>query len=294
MRPRVLTALLRSASLALVLVASCASTLDLNYAYRLEQASGESPLAFADDDFVFAFTAVETGVLFQVENQSDQAAYIDWNNCYFSEPDGNTFNALNTDILNESDEVASRTASVAAHRTQLPAGATVKRFTTATVNAEEDNMVTLEEVGTMLSTTNVWYQPSQGWGWSHVGKATTGASFARSFTMTEIDHWYARRYWPSTLKMRSGMKADSKDLAGLAENIRLNPGYTLGLRVLVGEEQRDYKFSFVIDAVFASKEVQLEEEFRSNEKNQPRTKRELKFYALNDEDWLWRDGQELE
>lgn len=282
----------RAIGLSLAFLASCAGpTLDLSYAYRLEQADRESPLSFHDENFAFTFTAIESGVHFKVENLSSTAAHIDWSNSYFSEPDGNTFNALNTDILNESDEVASRTAAVSAHRTQLPAGATVLRFTTSTVNAEEDDLVTVKEIGAMLSTTNVLYKPSQGWGWSHVAQATTSRGFARSLSVSKSDSWFARRFWQSTVKVGSGMKTDSKELLALSENYRRNPGYTLGLRIQLGDELRDYKFRFLIDSVFASRTERMED-FEEPGPDGSYIKQALKLYARADGDWAWKHPED--
>jgi hypothetical protein len=277
------------AALLLACTASCSSfTLDLDYAFRLDQQNTDEELVFVDKDFKFTFQAVESGVYFQVENLSEKLAYIDWDNCFFVEPDGNTYNALNTDILDESDEVASRTARTSAHRTQVPINSTVKRFTTATVNMSEHDLVTVSEIGSMLSTTNFQWNQQSGWGWSANAQSTTSASYARSLTISSVEYWSARRYWLSDVEAKARDDMDGDSLRAVSEHLLENPSIGFGLRMLHGEEARDFRFDFVLDAVFASRLLKLDGVPAAE---QPR---ELTYYAVPEDGWKWRAGGTLE
>ncbi len=272
------------AAILLVSSTSCVATLELDYAFRLKQKNTDEELVFADKDFKFTFQAIETGVYFQVDNLSDKPAYIDWDNCFFVEPSGNTYNALNTDILDEPGEVSSRTAVTSAHRTQLPRNSTVKRFTTATVNANERNLVTVTEVGSMLSTTNFQWEQSA-WLWRWPAQSTMSASYARSLTVSLDESWSARRYWAATVEAipRDDMEANS--LKAVSEALLAKPSMGFGLRILHGDEVRDFRFDFLVDAVFASRMVG-----RAGYSY----KRELNYYAYAEDGWKWRAGETME
>lgn len=277
-------------ALAAVLLAhstSCVSTLDLEYAYRLKQKNTDEHLVLVDKDFKFRFQPTVTGVFFTLENLSDKPAYIDWDNCFFVEPNGNTFNALNTDILNESDEVSSRTANTTAHRTQVPRRSIVKRFTTSTVNAREQNLVTIKEIGSMLSTTNVqWNKKLAGWKWVGTAQSTTNSSYASTLTVSSVDSWYARRYWTQTVDMKPGDDVEAASLKAISDFLLDNPSMAFGLRVLHGDEVLDFRFDFLVEAVFAS-----------NLQKSPgpivtERRRKLLYSAYAKDDWKWKGHED--
>ena len=109
-----------STSLALIplLAAGCGATrMDLDYSFDAITPAGLEVTPEAQGSFEFVFEVVPTGVYFTVTNHSATPASIDWAHCFFIDPSGNTYNALNTDILDESNEVARKSVN----RTQLPA-----------------------------------------------------------------------------------------------------------------------------------------------------------------------------
>jgi hypothetical protein len=224
----------------------CKTTIDLDYAFALEQSGSASDLTFEDERFAFAFEVVPSGVWFQVHNLTDAAAYIDWSNTFFVIPSGNVFNALNTDIINESNEVAARSLN----RTQVPTGAVVSRFTTATVNAKESNLVLATEVGSMLSTTNVTWSTSTGYTWRPDESARSSASYARALVTSEVEYWSARQFWPGSLTVSPGRELEA--LQRLSQGIETERPIALGIRLAFGNDFRDYRFDFPIAAIFAS------------------------------------------
>lgn len=264
--------------------ASCTTTLELDHHFRLDGVNGDGALTFEDENFSFGFTPVPSGVFFVVKNQSTEAAYIEWQNCFFVEPGGNTFNALNTDILDESNEVAQRSA----HRTQIPSRATVARFTTSTVNAKEGNLVTVSEVGTMLSQATLEQSPAHVGGTPDTATVRATASYAASLTATKVEFWNARRYWKSAVS--GAMGGEKEALRNYAnENLVGRDTMALGLRIAHNDVVHDYRFNFTIDAVFASSGVKSATSWDGHNSSE----RKIRYFALRNEDWAWRPMAEF-
>lgn len=284
--------------------ASCSTTIDLEYAFVLKQQNTSKHLGFEDAQFEFNFHALPSGVWFTVHNSSDQSATLDWDHCFFVMPNRNTFNALNTDILNESDKVSSRSA----HRTQVPIATSVSRFTTATVATSEYKTVTYKEIQSMLSSTNIeWSGTGRSTGESSTTSSSTGvdpartrstsdysqrsswkakavertsASFASTLTVDSIEGWQVRKFWPLQLTSAPGRELDA--LLPVTSLVSLGDTMTLGLRLVHGEDIRDYRFDFTIDAIYATALLRT----RSPE-GEPRIGRKLLFTAQHNGHWTW-------
>lgn len=256
--------------------------MDLEYGFTLVGAENEEPLICPDERFPFQFEVIPSGVFFSVRNLSSEPAFIDWEHCFVVTPDGNTFNALNTDILDESDEVALRSV----HRTQLPVNTTVSRFTTATVGITEETVLTIHEVSSMLSTTNVTWSPNYYWAWANTATARTSSDFSRTLTSTSADTWRARRYWPPRVEAPSGEEVEV--LQGVSESIGAKPAFGLGIRIVQGEVVTDYRFDFKIDAIFA-----ISEKRRAGLGSARKIVHELIYFAFRKDGWKWKEAKEL-
>lgn len=273
---------MKNLSLAAAFVAaitSCATTIELDYAYDVSSELKEAPDgSFTDGRFTFDFIAVPTGVLFSITNETEEPAYLRWDDCYFVEPNGNTFNALNTDLIKETD-VNQTQAAKSQFLTQVPSNTTVTRFTTAITNAEADSIVTSVEVANILTTANYTWSGSE-WSWSVPSVSALVSSYAESFrTIRSEDYWYARKYYPT--RMRGNHQQLVDDLASLTQRISRDRPMGLGLCIVTKNEPTNYRFDFTIDAVVATRTIR-DTDGRGQES------REIEYGISQQHDsWVW-------
>lgn len=276
---------MKNLSLAAALLAaitSCATTVELDYAYDISSELREEPDgSFTDGRFTFDFIAIPTGVLFSITNKTGEPAYLRWDDCYFVEPNGNTYNALNTDLIKETD-VNLTQAAKSQFLTQVPSKATVTRFTTATTNAEAGSVVTSVEVANMLTTANYTWSGS-GWSWSTPSASALVSSYADSFRMVkEEDYWYAKRYYPT--KKRGSHQQLIDDLDSLTREISSDRPMGLGLCLVSEDEATNYRFDFTIDAVVATRTI------KDSDVRGGKTKSQKVEYGISQKsnEWAWQ------
>lgn len=268
-------------ALSTALLTSCTTTLEVDYRFDVVVPEDLAPSAEADAAFDFNFEVVPTGIYFTAQNNSSAPAIIDWQNCFFIDTSGNTYNALNTDILDETDEVAFKSAN----RTQLPAKGRVSRFTTATVNVQGNSVVTAVDVGTMLQDT---YIVDTGIGWNSTPTIRTSATYANTLVSSKVDHWYAKRFFEGTVVLRN--KNDPGAFKRLVERTSSYSPMGVGIRVVTDEGPIDFRFDFPVTGVYASK---LEAQPTGPSLNGRKVGvRQLYYYATDQSGWevLDRDG----
>ncbi len=268
-------------ALSAALLTSCTTTLEVDYRFGVVVPEGLAPSAEDDAAFDFDFVVVPTGIYFTVQNNSSAPATIDWQNCFFIDTSGNTYNALNTDILNETNEVAFKSAN----RTQLPAKGRVSRFTTATVNVQGKSVVTSVDVGVMLQETHI---VDTGIGWNSTPTSRTSATYARTLVSSRVDHWYARRFYEPEVVLRD--KNDPGAFKQLVERISARSPMGVGIRVVTEEGPIDFRFDFPVTGVYASRREAQPLGPSLNERKV--VVRQLYYYATDQSGWevLDRDG----
>jgi hypothetical protein len=243
----------------LLFFCSCESTLKMDYAYSIESSIAESNSPLQDGRFKFNFVALPSGVLFTIQNLSEEPAYIVWDDCYFVEPSGNTFNALNTDLVDESDSTAVQ-AMKSNYKTQVPAGTSVTRFTTATTNTQTVTRVNSTQISLDLTSINYTYDGGS-WYWSDPLVSSTTRNFAMGLQQsTANNEWTASRYYPGSIKTASTSGKDRRlnaKLDKLRAKIEQDQPMSLGLRMDCGGETFNYRFDFQVEVVFASRKATI-------------------------------------
>ena len=91
------------------------------------------------DPLTFSLDPRPNGIHFTVQNNSDQTAKIIWDKSYFIMPDGNSFKALNADLLGE----GYTTVIKAQYVSTIPSKSTFSRFTTAAYEVKYGNYWTI-------------------------------------------------------------------------------------------------------------------------------------------------------
>jgi hypothetical protein len=135
----------------LCVFAGCSSHLTRYDTYLLN--TEPKTLQFKDDKFEFGFLPVPNGIHFKIYNLTNTPAILQWDMCYFIEPDGNSSKALNIDLLGENIE----TIEKAKYESILPPNGKFARFTTSALNAPEYKKWSAAEINVQFAEVSFLY-----------------------------------------------------------------------------------------------------------------------------------------
>ena len=217
---------------ALVVLTSCYTTYFLGYDTYLDRHStADAPsLDFKDDKFAFSFLPVHNGVYFTIKNLTEDNAYILWDKCYFVEPEGNSFKALNTDILQSSSEVRQKEN----YESIVPARSTFARFTTSALNVEKFSSYNAQSISRLFVNTR------------------SASLYSSSFVQYKEFLSYGS-YWPvyvpdNQIPDQFRLLPEKEKSLYLTtkgvEYVKANDNLGLGLALRIGSETKEYKFNF--------------------------------------------------
>jgi hypothetical protein len=203
--------------------------------------------AFKNDSsepLTFAIDPLYNGIIFTVRNNSDQTARIIWDKSYFIMPDGNSYKALNTDILKEEKEIVHKAKYVST----IPSKASFTRFTTSSLNADK----------------------------IRTGEAYGFATTWQNYTSVHIkylveDFIRYGSYWAITVKVdpfasspgQTEEAAELNALIPIGNSVRKNNNLGLGLVIEHRGKEKEYRFDIKITKVHAVKKVNVSEENKS-------------------------------
>lgn len=192
-----------------------------------------------NDQLTFNLLPLYNGILFSVHNNSDQTARIIWDKSYFIMPDGNSFRALNTDILKEQKEIVDKAKYVST----IPSRSTFTRFTTATLNA---NKIRFENINAFYSSWNNY----------------------NSVNIKYLTEEFIRYgiYWPNVIKINvppafndeeriRNENATMDELNPLGNKMINNNNLGLGLVIEQNGIEKEYRFDIRISTIDAVKQV---------------------------------------
>jgi hypothetical protein len=236
------------AILSLILALSgCATEYSLLYKTKVTP----SPSVASSKAFTFNLAPLPNGIVFSVVNNTNQTAKIIWDKSYFIMPDGNSYKALNTDILREQKEVVDK----AQYISSIPSKSTFTRFTTATLNASK---ITQENVSVFVAKWN--------------GYDTTHVSSVRQ----EFLHYGA--YWPVSTKADVAMATNDKKTGSIKKltsmeeakvlkalkpiGNTIQKGNKLGIGLVIEHEgvENEYRFDVVVEQIDAVKTTKIQQE----------------------------------
>jgi hypothetical protein len=214
---------------AAVFVSGC-SSITYRTGYRAYLVgSAEHTLTYSDSTFAFKFQPTVNGVYYEVHNLTAEIASIEWDRCYFIEPQGNSFKALNTDLLDQNDETSEKSR----YESIIPPGAMYARFTTSASNLTDFQSLRAAQIYDYFSDTIEW--------------------------SVELEQFYRiGRYWPcymnNGITVINGKRVPVtgtgpsrfEDITGY---IRSGNKMGLGISVRHGGELHDYKFDFRVTSV---------------------------------------------
>jgi len=215
----------------LLVVSGCSPKYFLHY--QTEIAASDNCLA-DEEIFEFSLQPVYNGILFTVENKSSNTAKIIWDKTYFILPNGNSYKALNTDILDEQHE----TVQKAEYISTIPSRSTFSRFTTAATKVNRINYVEVSEFYTRWNYRN-----------------------SSSALIFEEELFVADSYWPLETENKKGgepedLLLDPIPMGVMGNFIKANNKLGFGLVIEMEGIETEYRFDIKIlgvDALSATK-----------------------------------------
>lgn len=192
------------------IISGCDTVSFVVYKTYLKDSTIDS-LHYNDSRFSFDFLPVANSIYFKITNLLDTTAFLIWDKSYFIEPDGNSYNALNTDLLQENETVANKEDN----KSIIPQHGTLLRFTTSATNYKKFTAYTTQTVN------NLYY------------------NFSIS-NMSSNSFYTIGNYWPETIE---NLNSQPHDISNYVIN---NNNLGLGLTIRVNDETCEYKFDFKI------------------------------------------------
>lgn len=226
-----------------ILLTSCSVNYILIYKTELKNPKSNN-LHYEDEKFSFDFIPFYNGIYFSIKNEIDSTASLIWDKSYFITPEGNSFKALNIDLLNEQTE----TLLKGTNESIIPSKSIFARFTTPTTNIGKITYAQMLEITSYLA----------------------GSQFSYTNVNTK-NYVTAGCYWTvSVEKNESCRTCDilSESLNRVSEFIKKNNSLGLGIVISQGIRQYEYRFDFKVVEIDAYNERGAKNEYICNEKKQ--------------------------
>jgi hypothetical protein len=255
----------------MVVLSSCATSLFVVYETEMTPSTfwEGTESVFEDSRFVFSFIPSYNGIFFSIKNKTDHAAYIIWDRTYFIQPNGNSYKAVNTDILITSRQIAEKEQ----YETVIPPRASVARFTTSTTNLGELTYEQAQMISNQLRT------------------AKTPDSMA-SIISSDSVLFGAGQFWPSHWKVQNlGFTTEVLEEKGdqLLSYLRDNDNLGVGFYIMHQDEPLEYRFDFRFAGVGVYGEEQIIESVEDSDAQKVTTQVHLLYMAFKENDWEWRE-----
>jgi hypothetical protein len=202
----------------IILITGCTTNYSIIYESVLKNSDN---LTSIEDDFEFNFHPIYNGIIFEIKNNSNQTARLIWDKSYFIMPNGNSYKALNTDILKEDYEVVEK----AEYISTIPSNSKFKRFTTSALNTTKFEYSTISQLNLRLNTSDISYSQVINEGY-----------------IVSNPYWIPTIYTESTVKDTTV----SEVLKPISDFINVNNNLGLGLMLEHNGIEKEYRFDFII------------------------------------------------
>ena len=219
---------------------SCTATYRFKYSTYISEPETEEQLIYEDSLFIMEFLPVPNGIMFNITNKTNEMAYLQWNQSYIVYPNGNSFKALNEDMLNLDERLREKETN----ESLIPPGASLKRFTT---NAQ--NIDVFKEIYT---------------------STYVNTSLNKVFIDQQYNEFYTHKpYWPIQRKMRYDYENELDYLEELMlkeyrEELFSINNIGLGFRIKIDDKNLSYDFRFKIDEVEVYRKISGDYDFKLN------------------------------
>ncbi|MCD4829665.1 MAG: hypothetical protein K8R90_09595 [Candidatus Cloacimonetes bacterium] len=250
--------------LACLLLTACSSVKVLyTYDYSLVEPQ-RSGLSYTDSLFIFSFTPTYNGILFKVHNRTEKPTILLWDYTYFITPDGNTYNALHTDLLEANLEAIVK----AKYQSIIPPGGQIRRFTTPISNISCFSYDAYKEYTIALLNTSL--------------------TFADAIS---YEYYLMGNYYPVTASFKK-TEIEAK-LNQVSIDFCNERQVGIGMRIAVDEKEYDYLFMFQVDTIHAHVTQTVSVTVDSSEPPQRKTITQEYITGETLQNWYIKDGEEL-
>lgn len=243
-----------------LIIISCSTTFNVAFDTYLSK-SPTKALSYSDEKFDFNFIPVSNGIWFTIKNNTEQTAYLIWDKSYFIDPSGNSYKALNYDVIAITDEVARRENN----ESPIPAKSTFSRFTTSNTNLQKFSEYNSKTVNNYF--TNYSYTTSFNKDFFNIGNY-----WITKFDFNETSGYY---YSSGDKTLEPEDIYLNKKCEDIKKFIKQNNNLGLGLFIKDSEKTYEYRFDFKI------KEVKIYKEDFNGRNILRRTLSEINNFDLN-------------
>lgn len=247
------------------ILCGCTTTFTAWYDTRLDPLQSD-PLKTEDDKFVFQFQPLNNGIYFKIFNKTEKPAYLVWEKSFFIKPDGNSYKAANTDLLDTASKLTENEKS----ETTIPSHAYIARFTTPENNIQEFKY---EQITTATSQLyNTPFAPSL---------ITSGNS-------TLFDFFKVGTLYPQSSVTLSNENLTSETINRLGddliERMKASDNLGLGFYIMYEDKPNEYQFAFkfVKVSIYAS-------EFNPKAEGVNKNQVYLAYVAEAKDGWVWHE-----
>jgi hypothetical protein len=192
-------------------------------------------LHFSDDKFEFNFIPVPNGVYFKINNLNSKPAFLEWDRCYFIEPNGNSSKSLNTDLIEENTE----TMEKAKYESILPPQGSFSRFTTSA-----KNITVFKNVSINVKEIDHYF-----FNFQLIVRLKDISSIVSEKKFFEIGRYWPEYEGPGNKTMIYLQPPKDSNLIKITEYIKYNDNMGLGLGIKLNDTILDYRFDFHINKV---------------------------------------------
>ncbi len=187
------------------------------------------PLCYQDSVLQFTFFPKPNGIVFKIQNKSNENVFLLWDKSYFINPNNNSSKALNTDILNTQIKILDKQSN----ESIIPKKGELVRFTTSA-----KNIVTLEQ----SAFTTYYLSPD----------VTVKKNFYNKIYLHN-PYWIVSSEVPYKNK-KDGEIQHNIEMTRVKNHVEDNNSLGIGFTFRIKDKEVDYDFKIIVDNVLVYKE----------------------------------------
>ena len=253
--------------LCITILISC-STFTIVYETYIE-GNDNKTLTFEDDKFKFVFLPVHNGLFFTINNLTDKTAYLIWNKMYFIEPDGNSYNAANIDLLIVEKEFSEKDENISI----IPPNGKFSRFTTSTTNIDKFTI----NYSKFLEMTAIYSE-----GENIMSSAVISNEIKKFISIGPFWTINKQVQLPTLVMSEENEHKLLEEGNKLIEEMKNKNNMGIGFYISIEDNEYEYNFNFNFKKVLIYKTVFEDED----------TNKILVYYSKEDSDWQWEVSKE--
>jgi len=213
-----------------LLYGSCKVSYLVNYETYIEDNKDES-IEYRDSLIKVIFYPMPNGIIFDIENLTENNLYLVWDKSYFIEPNGSSSKLLNTDILETNSAIREKEN----YESVIPQNGHFMRFTSAATKISEFSKYNSSTVYNEISKT-----------------IRTNIDYSKFYLTSK--YWYTGTMRPYSYK-KEIPNLDKQEISVVQKYIANNNRLALGFTIKNKEKETEYHFKLPIKKATISKKL---------------------------------------